>query len=141
MIGSITHNRSRDIKVQRRATKIVKSLKNLDYPDRLKKLNLTTLIYRRHRTDILQVYRIINGIDRLNFKDFFKLDTSCTRGHTWKLWKPQAETKLRQNTFSHRVINTWNSLPSEVVNSPSINSFKNALEKHWKTQDFKYNAD
>ena len=128
-------------KVQRRATKIVKSLKNLDYPERLKKLNLTTLIYRRHRTDILQVYRIINGIDRLNFKDFFKLDTSCTRGHTWKLWKPQAETKLRQNTFSHRVINTWNSLPSEVVNSPSINSFKNALEKHWKTQDFKYNAE
>ena len=128
-------------KVQRRATKLVKQIRNMDYPDRLKALKLTTLTYRRKRTDVLQVYRIINKIDNLNFEDFFKRNEMNTRGHDWKLVKPWAGSKLRQNTFSYRVINDWNSLPAEVINSPSINSFKNALEKHWKNNSCKYNFD
>ena len=34
--------------VQRRATKMIPTLKNLTYPERLKKLKLPTLAYRRH---------------------------------------------------------------------------------------------
>ena len=128
-------------KVQRRATKLVKSIRKMEYPERLKMLNLTTLTYRRKRTDILQVYRIINKIDNLDYKDFFIKNERDTRGHKWKFIKPTAISKLRQNTFSVRVINDWNSLPTEVVESPSLNSFKNALEKHWKNKSFKYNID
>ena len=58
-------------KVQRRATKLVPCLKNMSYPDRLRELNLTTLAYRRQRTDIIQVFRIINKIDNIPFKTFF----------------------------------------------------------------------
>ena len=47
-------------RVQRRATKIVQSLKDLSYSDRLKKLNLETLEYRR-RADLLETYRIMKG--------------------------------------------------------------------------------
>jgi len=32
----------------------------------------------------------------------------------------------RKFFFSQRVVNSWNSLPAEVVNAESINSFKNA---------------
>ena len=39
-------------KIQRRATKLVKSATNLPYCDRLKKLVLTTLYYRRLRADV-----------------------------------------------------------------------------------------
>ena len=39
-------------KVQRRASKLVPTLKDLPYPERLKTLNLTTLAYRRNRTDM-----------------------------------------------------------------------------------------
>lgn len=43
-------------KVQRRATKIVPGLKDLTYPDRLQRLKIPTLSYRRLRGDLIQVY-------------------------------------------------------------------------------------
>ena len=128
-------------KVQRRATKIVPSLCHLPYNERLKKINLTTLAYRRKRADVLQVYRIINNIDKIPFDLFFSYNRHETRGHRFKLDKPRANTKIRQNSFSNRVINVWNDLPDKVVAAPSINSFKNALEKEWKDDEIKYNFD
>ena len=49
-------------KVQRRATKLVPRIKDLPYSSRLKVLQLPTLIYRRRRADMLQVYRIRVGL-------------------------------------------------------------------------------
>ena len=125
-------------KVQRRATKLLANLKELSYSERLKELNLPTLAYRRKRADILQVYRIIHKIDKIPFEMFFSYNTRDTRGHKYKLDKPRANTALRQNSFSHRVIDTWNKLPQKVVEAPSINAFKNALEKAWKDDEIKY---
>jgi len=48
-------------KVQKRATKLVSSLKKLSYSERLKCLKLPTLTYRRHRGDMIEVYTIISG--------------------------------------------------------------------------------
>ena len=41
--------------VQRRATKIVRYIRNLSYEERLKHLGLPTLKYRRERNDMIQV--------------------------------------------------------------------------------------
>ena len=49
-------------KIQQRATKLVPQSRNLDYEDRLKALNLTTLGERRARRDLIQAYRIITGM-------------------------------------------------------------------------------
>jgi len=38
-----------------------------------------------------------------------------------------------------RIVNIWNSLPTEVVNAPSLNSFKNRLDRFWMNQDILYN--
>ena len=43
--------------VQRRATKLVASCRNLSYPQRLRKLGLPTLEYRRERVDLIQVFK------------------------------------------------------------------------------------
>jgi hypothetical protein len=48
--------------VQRRATKQVPTLKNMEYNERLKKLKMPTLKYRRMRGDMIEVFKIINGI-------------------------------------------------------------------------------
>ena len=48
--------------VQRRATKLIPKIKNLTYPERLKALNLPTLLYRRIRGDMIEVYKIISNI-------------------------------------------------------------------------------
>ena len=65
--------------VQRRATKLVKSCKDLSYPERLKKLGLPSLEYRRDRLDLVQVYKILNDIDKV-YKD--KLFTMSNYGST-----------------------------------------------------------
>jgi len=62
----LVHLQKRDIeaieKVQKRATKLVISLKKLPYKERLLQLNLHTLKYRRLQGDTIEVMRvIING--------------------------------------------------------------------------------
>ena len=57
-------------KVQKRATKLVTSISNLPYGERLKKLSLTTLYFKRQRADLLQVFRIIKGMDKLDIGRF-----------------------------------------------------------------------
>ena len=128
-------------KVQRRATKLVPQLMELSYPERLRELNLTTLYYRRKRTDMIQVYRIVHNIDKIDYDLFFIKNDNGTRGHDEKLDKPRANTKIRQNSFSHRIINDWNALSDNTVNSPSINSFKNALEKEWINDPTKFDFE
>ena len=38
---------------------------------------------------------------------------------------------FRSNLFTQRVISTWNSLPDEVVLSPTTSTFKASLDSHW----------
>jgi len=40
-----------------------------------------------------------------------------------------------------RITNVWNSLPFSVVTVPSVNSFKNRLDKHWALQELRYDLE
>ena len=46
-------------KVQKRATKLIPSIQNLPYEERLRQLNLPSLMHRRRRGDMIQIYNII----------------------------------------------------------------------------------
>ena len=46
-------------KVQKRATKMLP--RKMPYPERLKKLGLPTLIYRRSRGDMIETYKLLPG--------------------------------------------------------------------------------
>ena len=50
-------------RVQRRATKLIHEIKNISYKERLLKLGLPTLEYRRQRYDMIQVFKILNNLD------------------------------------------------------------------------------
>ena len=127
--------------VQRQATKFVYSCENLSYPERLRKLGLPTLEYRRIRADVIQVYRILNGIDKMNKNKLFQLATyRQTRGHPLKLYNERFRLNVRANNFSNHVINTRNELPENVVMAPSVNVFKGRLNKHWSRHPIKFNA-
>ena len=91
--------------VQRRKTKLVPSLRSLSYEDKLKKLNLPTVEYRRRRGDMLLVYKFMNKLTKCDWESFFKRSDYPARGHEDKLYKPMAKTTLRLNTFSNRIIN------------------------------------
>ena len=47
-------------KVQMRATRMIRLLRNCSYEDRLRYFNLPTLRYRHLRGDMIQVYNIIS---------------------------------------------------------------------------------
>jgi hypothetical protein len=57
---------------------------------------------------------------------------TCVRGHRLKLLKRHCKSGLRQSFFSYRVVNKWNTLPEEIVIAPSLNIFKNLLDKYWR---------
>ena len=126
-------------KVQRRATKHVPALRNLTYENRLKKLSLPTLRFRRLRGDMIEVYKLLHGIyDSTLPKLLEPVKDKTTRGHSLKLPKDRAYTSTKINFFTHRIVNNWNNLPENVVSAPSINSFKNRLDIFWKTHPWLY---
>ena len=122
--------------VQHRATKLVPELKNLPYTERLEKLNLPSIAYRRCRGDMIEVYKYLNGKYAVDLS-FLPRSMNSNRCHSFKLQKQHSKYKLRHDFFSLRVVDLWNSLPESVVSSPSINSFKNRLDKFWHKH--KYN--
>ena len=127
--------------VQRRGTRLVKSLQHLPYEKRLETLGLPTLEYRRERADMVQVYKIISGIDKLDTDALLTFSSQGrTRGHSLKLFKRRARLNLRKNSFSDRIVDVWNTLPEFVVKAPSVNAFKNRLNKHWRNYPFKFTA-
>ena len=45
---------------------------------------------------------------------------------------------IRQHTFSVRITNIWDNLPCHIIDAPTLNTFKNKLDKHWKHQEILY---
>ena len=124
-------------RVQRRATKLISSLKDMTYENRLKLLNLTTLETRRLRGDLIEVYKILKGFDDIDSSRFFELSSERrTRGHILKLFKPGCKLDCRKFVFSQRVIDIWNSLDSDIVACESVNSFKSHVDKFLKSRGF-----
>ena len=68
-------------KVQRKATRMIEGCGEMDYERRLKHTGLTTLETRRERADILEVYKILKGIEVLEEKDIYIRDKEGGRGH------------------------------------------------------------
>ena len=79
---------------------------------------------------MIEVYKSFNSYDEEVTQKFTTRPTN-TRGHNLKLFtKTSKRTHPQHHSFHHRVVNPWNSLPAEVINSPTLNTFKNRLGKH-----------
>ena len=117
--------------VQRKFTKRIVGFGHLEYEQRLLKLSLPSLEYRRLRGDLIEVYKIMCELyDPVTTDTLFtKSDITKTRGHKFKLEKPAlTNTQSFLKFFTNRVINAWNDLPSEAVNASTINAFKNSID-------------
>src|SRR5260370_27283812 len=100
-------------RVQRRALRLIDNFKYLSYEDRLEKVKLTSLEKRRERGDMIQVFKIMKGIDKLDGTIFFKTSRSLhLRGHKLKVYKQRSRTDWRKTNFSLRDVDAWNKLQS-----------------------------
>ena len=105
-------------RVQRKATKLLPFLRDKSYSERLIYLDLPSLVYRRKRSDLLQIYRIVHRIDNIDENKLFKLDKK-----------------------SQCAVNEWNNLTDSIVTAENINIFKTRLENYWKDKEWKYNPE
>ncbi len=92
--------------VQRRSTKLVKGLQDIEYEERAQLLNLDSLSCRIDKGDMILVYKILHGfLEGVQWQNFFqKADTSRLRGHPLKLRKGRSRLDLRKFTFSQGVV-------------------------------------
>ena len=96
--------------VQKRATKQIPEMKNLNYEERLRKLKLPTLGYRRVRGDMIEMYKIIKGKYDKSVITLVKTAEESevrhsTRTNTKTIVQLRANTELGRKFFSIRVAN------------------------------------
>ena len=131
-------------KVQRWATRLIPGFQKYSYDERLKRLDIPSLMYRRARGDAIEAYKYLHRLYNVDSSGLLPKAVALgpsTRGHSLKLLKRRVNTTLRQNFFGLRIVNLWNGLPDDVVNAPSMDSFKRRLDKLFGDRKFSTNQE
>ena len=94
-------------------------MKGRSYLDKLKEVNLTTLEERRERGDMIQTFRIVQGLDNVEMGTWFQfanereregaVNTRLNRDTT-RLVERESRYENRRNFFSQRVPSKSNTL-------------------------------
>ncbi|KAJ8044453.1 hypothetical protein HOLleu_07209 [Holothuria leucospilota] len=96
-------------KVKKRALRLIQTFRGLTYQGTLRNLDLTSL---ELRSDL--IFEVVNGFERLSFKDFFKFsDVTHTQGAIVLKWRKGIESK--RNFFSRRFVNA-----GEIIDCLSV---------------------
>ena len=77
---------------QRRMTKLIPQIRDLEYPERLQILKLPSIAYRISRGDMIDVYKLLTGKYSTNEGLLTINRNSSTRGHHLKLQKQRFRT-------------------------------------------------
>ena len=95
--------------------------------------------------NMIETFKIISGVHHLAASSSMSMagpNESPTRGHPYKLCKRRTKTQCCwQLFFIERVINVWNSLPSYIVETPSIKVLERRLDRYWRDQDIVCNYE
>ena len=89
---------------------------------------------------MIQIFRIIKGIDDLETRDFFTMNSRETCGHKMKIMKQTSRLKLRKFSFTHKVLDDWNCKPSKVGEARDVEQFNAELDEAWEDIRFLHTA-
>ena len=98
------------------------------------KLGLPSLEYRRDRLDLVQVYKFLNDIDKVDMGKLFTMSNyGSARGH------PKKCTKIDPDSISVRtVLATELLMCGTILMAPSVNALKSRLNNHWEGYSNKF---
>ena len=115
--------------VQARATKLIPSIRHLGYVRRLERLNLYSLEKRRLRGQLIETFKMLKGVNNIDYRHLCTFSNNRTRSNGWKLELKRFNTSQCGNFFTYKIAPIWNRLPAEAVNSASVEHFKIELDK------------
>ena len=123
-------------RVQRRAVNMISGLLGRTYEDKLMELGIDSLLQRRKKFDMVQTYKIINGLDKVEMSTWFRVvgqsETRLTRNTVYEknIIATVSRTETRKHFFSNRVVRTWNALPTDLKQSRTVAIFKTKLKDY-----------
>ena len=100
----------------------------------LKELNVLPVSDLLLIRDAVLMYKCMNNLAPDYLTSLFKKRSSIHQHNTRNsnnLDIPKCRTVKAQNSFSYRGVSIWNSLPSEILNSPSVSVFKRKLKSYY----------
>ena len=120
-------------RIQKIAMKMVSELRDLTYEERLKEMGLPVLQDRRERGDLITMYKIVNGIEKIDKEDLVLVteEDRRKRGHVKKIKTRQCMKDIGKYSFPHRTVEKWNALNNEVVTAHNVHKFQEKLDE-WR---------
>ncbi len=111
--------------MQKLALTFVKRLRHAPYEAALKQLRPFFLTHRRIRGDLIAMFKIIHSLLEFPMASTVAHPTrKWLRGHAYQFHQQRCCTRRRQFAFTIWAAPFWNKLPAEIVNAPSVKSFK-----------------
>jgi len=105
----------------------------LPYRERLLRLSIGSLQFRRTIADLVFLFSVVSGAHSISLSPYFQhIPPSITRGHNLKLELPFTKFTPAKQNFLSRSVPIWNSLPISILACNSKSAFHKKLSAHLK---------